>query len=147
VANTQTLNVVVLNRPTIVWNGTSPAGGCNIAGTAVNIPITIAGTGQFDVYYKIDFTPLTGVASTPVDFSVVPFTLGTYQNGSQNVNLSYTVPAASYGKYVVTISKVADRISKKSGVVSTVADVPATTYVIFSYPTPATGPINHIKNL
>ena len=147
IANTQTLNVVVLNRPTIVWNGTSPAGGCGIAGTTVNIPITIAGTGQFDVYYKIDFTPLSGATSTPVDFTGAPFTIGSFQNGSQNVNLTYAVPAATYGKYVVTVSKVADRISKKSVVASTAADVPAATYVIYSYPTPVTGPITHIKNL
>lgn len=147
VANTQTLNILVLNRPTIVWNAVSPAGGCGVAGTTVNIPITLNGTGQFNIYYKIEFTPLAGVQTTPVDYSVVPFTVGTYQNGSQSINLSYAVPAASYGTYTVVVSQIADRISEKSGVPSQASDIPAANYVIYSYPTPVTGPINHIKNL
>ncbi len=146
-ANTQTLNVAVVARPTITWNGTSPAGGCNIAGTTINIPVTLTGTGQFNIYYKIVFTPLSGAPSTPVDFTAVPYTVGNYQNGNQNVNLTYAIPAASYGTYTVSVTKISDRISVKSGIASQASDIPATNYIVYSYPTPVTGPINHIKNL
>lgn len=147
VANTQTLNVQVVNRPTVVWNGTTPTGGCGVAGTLVNIPIILTGTGQFELYYKIVFTPLSGPSSTPVDYTSVPFTVGNYQNGSQSINLSYSIPAASYGTYNIVITKISDRISVKSGIASQASDIPATNYVIYSYPTPVTSPISHIKNL
>jgi len=147
VANTQTLNVTVLTRPTIVWNGVSPAGGCGVAGTTVNIPITLNGTGQFQIYYKIQYETLAGVISTPVDNSVTPFTTGTYQNGTQNINLTYAIPAGNYGTYTVMVNQIADRISTKSGILSQATDIPAANYVIYSYPTPVTSPITHIKNL
>jgi hypothetical protein len=146
-ANTSTLNILVLNRPTIAWNGITPAGGCGVAGTTVNIPVTLNGTGQFAIYYKIQYTTLAGVVSTPVDNTVTPFTTGTYQNGSQTINLTYAIPAGNYGTYTVIVTQIADRISTKSGVASQASDIPATNYVIVSYPTPVTSPITHIKNL
>ncbi len=146
-ADTQTLFVAVIARPTAAWNGSTTAGGCNIAGTTVNIPVSLTGTGQFNLYYKIDFVPFSGSPATVVDKTTVPLTLGTYQYGNQSVNLSYSIPAASYGTYNVTITGISDRISVKSGVLSQASDIPSTNFVIYSYPTPATGPINHIKNL
>jgi hypothetical protein len=146
-ANTQTLNVAVLARPTAAWNTPGPAGGCNIAGTTVTIPVNLKGTGQFNVYYKIVFTPLSGAPVTVVDQTALPLVVGSFQNGGQSVNLSYSIPAATYGTYTVTITKISDRISVKSGVLSQASDIPGTNYIVYSYPTPQTGPINHIKNL
>jgi len=145
-ANTEILNVVVINRPTTAW-GTIPAGGCGIAGTTVVIPYTATGTGQFTVTYRIYYTPLSGAASDIVASTPVP-NLGNSTAGTQNFSFSYAVPATAYGKYEVFMEGVTDRISKKSGIASVATtDYPVTAATFYVYPTPVTAPIQHIKNL
>jgi hypothetical protein len=147
-ANTQTLNVVVLNRPTAVWNGAPSATGCNVAGTTVTVPYTLAGTGQYNLTYRITFTSLAGAASNVVAAGTVVNGLGSYQTGSANLTISYAVPAAAYGKYDVYIENVTDRISRKSGILTSLAaDIPAAASTFFAYPTPQTNPIQHLQNL
>jgi hypothetical protein len=147
-ANTQTLNVAVVARPTVVWNGAPSASGCGVAGTAVTIPYTVAGTGQYDVTYRITYTPLSGAPSNVVAAGTVINGLGNYQTGSVNLNFSYSVPAATYGRYDVYVENVTDRISRKSGITtSQAADMPAAASTFYSYPTPQTQPVQHIQNL
>ncbi|NJK97196.1 MAG: hypothetical protein HC905_21845 [Bacteroidales bacterium] len=64
-AGTEEMDVLVVARPTIGWQSAN-TGGCNVAGTSVNIPVNLTGTGQYEVTYKIDYTPLTGAASNKV---------------------------------------------------------------------------------
>jgi hypothetical protein len=146
--NTQILNVVVVNRPTAVWNGAASATGCGVAGTTVTIPYRLSGAGAFEVSYNILYTPLSGAASQVVPLSTDVLALGSHTaNGTQDFTFSYSVPAAAYGRYDVTIETVNDRFSRKSGVASVAADVPAAVLTFYAYPTPATQPINHLQNL
>jgi len=147
-ANTQTLNVIVVARPTVVWNGAPSASGCGVAGTTVTIPYTVAGTGQYDVTYRITYTSLTGATSNVVAAGTVLNGLGNYQNGSANLTFSYAVPAITYGRYDVYVENVTDRISRKSGIITSLAaDLPAAAATFYSYPTPQTQPVQHIRNL
>jgi hypothetical protein len=144
---TETLPIVVVNRPTVAWNvAANPKIGCSLDNNvAFNIPISVTGTGQWDVDYKIDYTPITGLPTSAVN----TVTIGGWQNFSaaQTLNLSYTIPVGATGTYTFTITKITDRISRKSGITSVATDLPATTYKIFALPTPTTGKIQHIKNL
>ncbi len=145
-ANTETLDVVVINRPKAVW-GTAPSSGCGVAGTTVSIPYTATGTGKFTVTYRIKYTTLTGTSTDVVNSNAVA-NLGNNSTGSQSLNFSYSVPAGAYGQYEVFIENISDRISRKSGV-ATIAttDYPVTALSFYAYPTPTTQPIRHIKNL
>jgi hypothetical protein len=144
--NTQPTPVVVLARPTAAWTAIVQGGGCNVAGTTVNFPVNVTGTGQFNLYYTVLYTPLTG---TPVSVNDSTIAAGTYQSAAQSLNINYLIPAATYGTYTFTITGISDRISRKSFVPSQASDIPdpTTHYIVYSYPTPSTGPINHIKNL
>lgn len=144
--STENLNVLVVARPVLTWPTPANTGGCNVAGTTVNIPVNVAGTGQYEITYKIDYTNLSGTTTTKVA-SGTKVTLGNYKPGAQTLNLTYAIPAGEYGTYNVTIENLSDRISRKSGVATLAADRPSTTFKIYSYPAPATQPIQHIKNL
>jgi len=150
-ANTQTLNVVVVSRPTAAWNGAASATGCSVAGTTVTVPYTVTGTGQFSVTYRITYTSLSGATSNVVAVGTVLSNLVNFKTGTANLTFSYNVPAATYGKYDVYIENISDRIARKSfgnGYVAIpTTDFPVTATSFFSYPTPATQPINHIQNL
>ena len=149
VANTQTLAVVVVDRPKAVWGSAPTPSGCSVAGTTVTIPYSLTGTGQFKVTYKITYTPLSGLASDIVPTNTI--TVGGNGTGTSAFNITYGVPAATYGKYEVFISNVSDRISEKSFgptyAATPVTELPATAATFYSYPAPATQPIQHVKNL
>ena len=150
-ANTQTLNVVVVSRPTAAWNGAASATGCGVAGTTITIPYTVTGTGQFNVTYRITYTSLAGATSNVVAVGTVLSNLVNFKTGTANLTFSYSVPAAAYGKYDVYIENVSDRIARKSFgnayAATPTTDFPITATSFFAYPTPATQPINHIQNL
>ena len=146
-ANTQVLPVVVLPRPIAVWNGAASATGCSVDNTTVTIPYKLTGTGQYNVKYRIEYTALTGVKSNVVATGTELTALGNRTNGDQTFDFSYTVPASAYGKYEVFIENVNDRISRKSGLLtSDAADFPSTSIVFYAYPTPVTQPIKHLSN-
>lgn len=156
------MDVKVLNRPTVTWNGATPVkGGCGVNGNTITVPIDLTGIGQWEVDYTVQYFDLANqevnVAGITRDASEAAVPMGATSNkndGSALTNqtlLSITIPAASavgaYGKYVITINSISDRISRKSGISSIAADVPAGSYTIYSMPTPTTQPIQHIKNL
>lgn len=144
-ADVEEMDVLVVARPTLAFPASAMTGGCGVAGTTVNIPVNVTGTGQYDVTYSIDYTPLTGSGSNKVTSKLV--TIGSYQPGAQSLNLTYDVTAGEYGVYTVTIEKLSDRISRKSGVATLATDIPSTTFKIYSYPAPNTNPVTHIRNL
>jgi hypothetical protein len=137
-ATAQTLNVVVIARPTAALSSAS-ASGCSVAGTTVTIPYTLTGKSPFKVTYRIAYTSLSGTTTDVVTSNTITV--------AGSGDLSYAVGASAYGKYDVYISAVSDRISEKSGVLSQAADLPSAPLTFYAYPTPATQPIKHVKNL
>jgi hypothetical protein len=143
----QKLPVRLVARPTAAWGAGASASGCSVDGTTVTIPYSATGTGQYTVTYKIHYTPLSGVASDIVASTAVA-NLGNYTSGTQTFNFSYAVPSGAYGKYDVIIENVTDRISRKSGITTSLAaDLPAAATTFYAYPSPTTQPIQHIRNL
>lgn len=141
------LTVLVVSRPTAAWTSATALGGCGVAGTSIPIQVNVTGTGQYTVTYGVTFTNLAGV-TTDVVAAGTTYTTGTYQPGSQTINLpAIAIPAATYGSYTVTITNLSDRISRKSGVTTLAADRPAAALNVYSYPAPVTQPIQHIRNL
>ncbi len=67
--------------------------------------------------------------------------------------LKVTIPPASYGKYVLTVHSVSDRISRKSfstpAALAQADNAPAGgtgVLTIWALPTPTTGRIQHVTN-
>jgi hypothetical protein len=158
-----TLPVQVTNRPAVIFNSVASIGGC---GTDVapnnNIPITISGSNSPIVTYKIDYTNLGGtttplVPSTPVNDAVLNsgWTAFSVDNPVTNVVIPFNIINGNYGKYVVTLQAITDRISRKTldiavGGAQDPGDVVLsgpTTLTIYAYPTPSTQPIKHVTNL
>jgi hypothetical protein len=131
----QTLNIFPVAVPTMLWL-TSDTGYCGaVANTDLNVSLT--GYGPWDVSYTVNGVPKTA-------------TLGNGGNRA-SANLKLTIAAADLtivtpiGNSIV-LTNVTDRFSRKS--LSAIAGtVPATTLKIYSYPTPGTNAIQHLKNL
>lgn len=147
-SNTNDLPVLVVDRPTVDWVSPDPLGGCGVDETTIDIPVDLTGTGKYEITYGITYTNLAGV-TTDIVAAGTQKLIGAYVHGNQNnvVLHQLAIPNDTYGTYTVTIENISDRISRKSGVATTNADRPATTLKVYSYPTPTTQPIQHIKNL
>jgi hypothetical protein len=166
---TVTQNIFVTKRPTVDFNEVSPTvGGCSVDGSPFNIPITLSGSNNPQVTYGIQYTNLTGTSSPTVAAGTVIADAGfvaptgwsafSVDNVATHVAIPFTPTAAAYGKYVVTVTAVTDRISRKSldiavggvsqdlGDVNTI-NVGVTTLTIWALPTPATQNIKHVTNL
>jgi hypothetical protein len=157
------MDVKVLNRPTVAWNGTTPvAGGCGVSGgTPITVPIDLKGIGQWEVDYTVQYFNLAnqevtvaGITRAASEPAVLLGAASNKNDGTALANqslLSISIPAdkstGDYGKYVITITSISDRISRKSGIPSEATDIPSVSYTIYSMPTPTTQPIQHIKNL
>lgn len=161
-----TQNIQVTNRPSVVFNSpTANVGGCGVAGVAYNIPLTVSGSNNPIVTYGIDYTSTAGAvthtvpAGTTVNDAgfVAPtgWTALSVDNPVTNVAIPFTPAAGNYGKYVVTVTAITDRISRKSldkaiagaqDPGDVVLSGPAT-LTIYAYPTPTTGKIKHVTNL
>lgn len=148
-------DVFVLARPTVSFVGTE-GGGCGIApGDIFNVPLEVKGLGNWIVTYTVAYNG--GAASAPADYTLtlaapavtdanVIAESTTARTTGATEGLAYTLPAAQYGYYDVTITNITDRISRKS--LNTLAASGATgTFRIYVSPTPATQPIQHIRNL
>jgi hypothetical protein len=143
-------------------------GGCGLSGASpvdVLLAVDLTGTDQYQVSYKTDYYPLIGApvmgsfAFTPTKFDDGTHTFlsvsgpaspntGTVSNNNE---IKVTIPANTYGKWVVTLQGVNDRVSRKSfsalptpdlGTVGATASL-----TIYSMPTPTTQPIQHVTNL
>jgi hypothetical protein len=155
--NSQYLYVRVVNRPTVAFPAAADTvGGCGIAGTNVVVPVNLTGTDAWQVTYQIDTINMTGGSGTfqasgaSANLGTSTLSATTYANTENAVTLTtVAVPANFYGRMLVSITAVSDHISRKSGVSSTAADVPAVAarFVIYSLPTPVTQPIQHVTNL
>ncbi|HEY9123423.1 MAG TPA: hypothetical protein VIO15_03725, partial [Bacteroidales bacterium] len=178
-ANTQAVNS--LSAAQVIGNSNSDnvIGGCGIAaGAATNVylPVRVTGSDQFQVSYTVDFY---NVSNLTVIASSTSTTSAKFDAGASFLNISggtdyetanvndgvhaqndilVTVPANTYGKWVVTLTGVTDRISRKSlsdpngdgtpnqdmGTVITTAGVDKLT--LWSLPTPTTAPVQHKVN-
>jgi hypothetical protein len=158
--------IQVTNRPAVIFNSVAKIGGCG-TDVAVNndIPITVSGSNNPIVTYSIDYTNLAGTVTHPVVNATVNdagfvaptgWTAFSVDNLVTNVAIPFNITDGNYGTYVVTLSAITDRISRKSldiavgGVSQDLGDVvlsgPAT-LTIYAYPTPVTGKIKHVTNL
>jgi hypothetical protein len=154
-ATTEEKNVFVLARPTVAFVGTE-TGGCTVApGDAVDVPLTVTGLGDWQVTYTVAYNG--GAASTPASYTLtlaapvvtdadVIANSTASRNTAAGTGLVYTLPAAQYGYYDVTITDITDRTSRKS--LSALAAAGASgTFRIYVNPVPVTQPIQHIRNL
>lgn len=148
-------------------------GGCGIASTApagstVNIPVNITSyTQDMKIAYSyqkytmagaVDGAAVTQTLVASANYGSDAFYAATpaAPNSEANVTLlTLTLPdadanaanrQAAYGKWEFTITAVNDLISRKSGVASQAADIPAGIFVLYSLPTPVTGAIRHVSN-
>ncbi len=156
-------------------------GGCGVAAatsTDVLLAFDISGSDQYQVAYKVDYyaladftTPATSGTST---FTATPFDDGTNTflsvtagspnsvTGITNNQIKVSVPdnstTAAYGKWVITLTAVNDRIYRKSfnttagdvandGTVLNSGGAVISTLTLYSLPTPTTGKIQHVTNL
>jgi hypothetical protein len=149
-----TLTVNVLPRPVITWNaaGADPSG-CGLATAIIPVHYT-DGSKTITVTYDVYYTALaTGSPRTKVNAIALTATLNTTAGAydlSENNAFTYTV-ANGGGKYEIQITNITDLVTSKSfsvgGYTALAAELPATTYTFYSYPTPTTAPIQHIQNL
>lgn len=142
--------VAIISKPTITFNqiGSVYADGkCHTqtevnAGIAYQFPVTPATeSSQVQVDYTMVFTPTTGTAVT-TSATNVPV-----KSGILAITLSNT--GNEYGKYEITITRVTDRVSRKSGVASTNDLLTSGGSASFTYTVMApakTGPIYRLPN-
>ncbi len=153
VGNETSIPVVVIPKPTITFTqvGTPPDykdGACYTqaqvtAGINYSFPVAVtSASSQIKVDYSIVFTPLSGSPVTTTATNVL------VTGGVLPITLQNT--GNLYGSYAVTVTKVTDRVSRKSGVESTGSDLlTAGGSATFTYNVlkPAeTGPIYRLPN-
>jgi hypothetical protein len=139
-----TWNIVVVNRPTLLWPSTKEVGGC--VATAVTIPLTLTGKSDWVVTYDILYTAYTSGAPQTTKLTNQSATVGS----AKSLTIASTV-FDTPGKYEVKITNLSDRISRKSldvinAVVGTDIPAAADTYVVHVYPTPKTQILEHVRN-
>lgn len=152
-------NVFVLARPTVAFVG-ADGGGCSVApGDTYYVPLTVTGLGDWIVSFEVAYNG--GAAAAQADYTlalaapvvndgnvVAESTTPRTAAGTPTTDtdgLAYTLPAAQYGYYDVTITNITDRISRKSLDVLAAAGA-AGTFRIYVNPTPVTSPIQHVRN-
>jgi hypothetical protein len=161
--------------------GDAILGGCGIAAatpTNVLLAVDLTGTDQYQVYYKVDYYSLangTAIPTTPGAFAPTPTKFDenahTYitvasaiapNTGtvSTNAEIKAIVGAlgsgTEYGKWIITLQGVTDRISRKSLALDPVTGLAnqdlgtlgaTSVLTLYSLPTPTTGKIQHVTNL
>lgn len=163
-------------------------GGCGISDatnpTNIQLPIRVTGTDLFTLAYDIDFydiSDLATIASTNSYSTAATFDAGlsylslvdhNYLVGLENNNnqIQLVVPAVTYGKWVVRLTGITDRISRKTlsdpdgdgvanqdmGTILATGEAGAIDnsgagagvdqLTVWSLPTPTTGTIKHVTN-
>ncbi len=147
--------VFVLARPTVAFIGTE-GGGCTVTpGTDFDVPLTIAGLGDWKVTYTVAYNG--GAAGAPVTYTLLQAAPGVTdinviaesilsRTPAAGNGLVFPVPAAQYGYYDVVVTNITDRTSRKSLDVLTAAGAVGS-FKVYVNPVPVTQPIQHIKNL
>jgi hypothetical protein len=162
--------VYVIDRPTIVFPTTFYNAACGTtpgAATSFYVPINVTGLATwritFSVTYNgagyvpsgevVGFGALEGSTDADVlaNAASVKNLAGTPTAGTAGLNVVLNGGGATngYGRYVVNVTNITDRISRKSQdvIASQAGDLPASDYTIYVMPTPATGTIQHRINL
>jgi hypothetical protein len=147
--------IVVVALPTATFGADS--GGCALPAT-ISLPVNFTGYGNYDVRFAIQAKDMLGVnvgAAFDIDMTNIK-NVRTTQTGSLvyvAVNTATFPALATGGYYVITMSNLQDRISKKTlnyaFNTTQVANATPTTgdvYNYYVYPTPTTQPIQHVNN-
>jgi len=151
-------------------------GGCGVAGQYICFNVVYSGTEDFNGYYQYQYTPFGGAAAAAVTQQPIAQqdagTLAFYSarpdvpnEATNNGAFLFQIPAATYGKWVFTLTGVTDLVYRKSfnadatkvgsaaaesdeGVVNTGLTTANTSasLTVYSLPTPTTGAVNHITN-
>ena len=165
-----TREIYVIARPTLTFPVTVPVDQASMpcgtvpgAGVTYYLPVNMTGIGPWAISYTVAFNGGAAAPQGPVTLGVPPPTLAdatvfalaagiTNLNGVNGLPVTINGGTATngYGKYVVTITNVTDQISQKSLnpalIASQAGDIPAASFTVYVNPTPATNPIQHIKN-
>ncbi len=157
--NDSIANIFVVAKPTLQWPATANYSSCANDAVTINVPVT--GYGQWNVEYTITYKPFGGTALAAVTYTA---TIGA--NGKKAGTFGFTIPAVNFigtdgvqgvaGEYSVHVTKLTDRISRKSldqtlvaavqGANNT-ADIPSEAYVVNILPTPTTKKLQHVENM
>jgi hypothetical protein len=139
-----TWSIQVVAKPTLHWPATKELGGC--VAEAVVIPLTLTGYSQWEVTYDVLYTAYTSSATPSAIKSNEVLTVSSVKELTLAATI-FTQP----GKYEVRITKLSDRISRKSldeiiAVAGT--DIPAATdmFTVNIYPAPKTQILEHVRN-
>lgn len=134
--DTTTIDVNVINAPTAAFNGVSDAV-CNASPVTVSYTFTVDLTTDVisnNIRLAID---VDGPSTADIYTTTYDLTEGT---------VTFDIPAGNFddgfGDYVVTITEVSDRISRKSGLTID----PAQSFTLTINPLPSTGTIYHLPN-
>jgi hypothetical protein len=143
-----TYNIQVVPAPTLEWDGNSPLLLC-VSNLSSEIPVGIQLTGyrQWMLDYKIVKYNLDG--SDLEDFTPIAIedvVIG--ENTNINKTSTFAIDGSNFlpGKYSVTITKLTDRISRKS-LDFVDGNYPESSFDIMVYPAPTTKPLQHIRNM
>ena len=142
VASETEIDVAVIARPTIEYRGGNTASACyddtNVATAEFDFPVTFntsSSQGLVDVTITKDGVAYDTVTDVEIEDGVFNLKFSDYGTGG-------------YGTYVVTITKVTDRIARKCDVLGIVNDTSGANVFTYSVlPQPKTGPIYHVPNL
>jgi hypothetical protein len=155
VGSTQTTEVEVIALPAAAYGVDS--GACALPVT-IPLPVTFTGYGNYQVTFSVQAYNMADVAQGAAVTVNMDNLYNIRTKGTQSyarVQLATaTFPAlASGGYYVITMTNLQDRISKKTlgynfGTVNVANANPdaADDYRYYLYPTPTTQPIQHIQN-
>ena len=154
-ANTTTRSIVVVALPTATFGIDS--GGCALPAT-ISLPVNFTGYGNYDIRFSVQAKDMLG-ANVGAAFNVDLTNIKNVRT-TQSAKLVYVavstatftaLPAGGY--YVISMTNLQDRISKKSlnyaFNTTQVANATPTSGDVYNfgvYPTPVTQPIQHIKN-
>ena len=150
-----TRSIVVVALPTATFGVDS--GGCALPAT-ISLPVNFTGYGNYDVRFSVQAKDMLGVnvgAAFNIDLTNIK-NVRTTQTASRiyvAINTATFPALVAGGYYVVSMTNLQDRISKKSlnyafnttqvlNTTPTGADI----YNYYVYPTPTTQPIQHVKN-
>lgn len=171
------LTVHVLAKPTITWTdgADSASGGCGVAGVqTILVQADLTGSDRYSITYDSTYYLLNGTVSSS-GTKTVAYDGGTSIFVSEaNSDAAHTItswaPAGgTYGYVKYTITKLSDRISRKSlangvggnngnvfgstpaapGVNTdgTLATIDNSVYTVYSLPAPSARPVRHVTNL
>jgi hypothetical protein len=153
-ANTTTRTIDIVAMPTATYAADS--GGCAVPLT-LQLPVNLTGYGNYDLQFTVQAYDMTNATVGTADVVNVTGIYNQRVRGTHAVRVPVAtgsfdaLPTGGY--YVVTMTNLQDRVSKKTlsyafnttNVANANADG-ADDYRFFVYPTPVTQPIQHIRN-